>query len=193
MRIAVIGKGKIGGTLGSKWLAAGHDVVFGVRTPAPSAPSQAPVADAIKQAEVVLFAVPASAMASILDAHSADLGGKILIDATNNMPGPTMSSVRRLTAQAPSSKVFRAFNSLGWENFANPTFGKDRADLFYCGPGDADASRIVEELVEAVGLRPMRVGGLDKVELVDSVTRLWFALATGMNMGRHTAFKVLSG
>ena len=31
MRIAVIGKGNIGGSLGSKWIAAGHDVVFGAR------------------------------------------------------------------------------------------------------------------------------------------------------------------
>jgi predicted dinucleotide-binding enzyme len=31
MRIAVIGKGSIGGTPGSKWRAAGHDVVYGAR------------------------------------------------------------------------------------------------------------------------------------------------------------------
>ena len=31
MRIAVIGTGHIGGTLGSKWRAAGHDVVYGAR------------------------------------------------------------------------------------------------------------------------------------------------------------------
>lgn len=29
MRIAVIGTGHIGGTLGGKWRAAGHDVVYG--------------------------------------------------------------------------------------------------------------------------------------------------------------------
>ena len=31
MKIAVLGAGNIGGTLGKKWLAAGHEVVFGVR------------------------------------------------------------------------------------------------------------------------------------------------------------------
>ena len=31
MRIAVIGKGNIGGSLGSKWIAAGHDVIYGAR------------------------------------------------------------------------------------------------------------------------------------------------------------------
>ena len=31
MKIAVIGKGNIGGSLGSKWHAAGYDVVYGAR------------------------------------------------------------------------------------------------------------------------------------------------------------------
>jgi predicted dinucleotide-binding enzyme len=31
MKIAVIGKGNIGGSLGSKWREAGHDVVYGAR------------------------------------------------------------------------------------------------------------------------------------------------------------------
>ena len=39
MKIAVIGKGNIGGTLGSKWRAAGHDVVFGARDGRAKAPA----------------------------------------------------------------------------------------------------------------------------------------------------------
>ncbi|MBK9976416.1 MAG: NAD(P)-binding domain-containing protein [Gemmatimonadetes bacterium] len=33
MRIAVIGSGNVGGTLGRRWATLGHDVVFGVRDP----------------------------------------------------------------------------------------------------------------------------------------------------------------
>ena len=61
MRIAVIGKGNIGGTLGSKWRAAGHDVVYGTRDGSGQGPGGAPVrsiGDALKDAEVVLLAVP---------------------------------------------------------------------------------------------------------------------------------------
>ena len=61
MRIAVIGKGKIGGTLGSKWRAAGHDVVYGARDASGTGPGGAPVlgvGDALTDAEVVLLAVP---------------------------------------------------------------------------------------------------------------------------------------
>jgi len=33
MRIAVFGNGNEGGTLGSAWAKAGHEVIFGVRDP----------------------------------------------------------------------------------------------------------------------------------------------------------------
>lgn len=33
MRIAVIGKGRVGGALGFGWAGAGHQVTFGVRDP----------------------------------------------------------------------------------------------------------------------------------------------------------------
>src|SRR5258705_426871 len=50
MKIAVIGKGNIGGSLGSKWREAGHDVVYGAREAVGEGPGGAPVrsiADAI--------------------------------------------------------------------------------------------------------------------------------------------------
>jgi predicted dinucleotide-binding enzyme len=40
-------------------------------------------------------------------------------------------------------------------------------------------------------MRPVRVGGLEKVDIVEGVTRLWFALA--QQRGRHLAFKMLIG
>ena len=34
MKIAVIGAGNVGGTLGKRWARAGHEVAFGARNPA---------------------------------------------------------------------------------------------------------------------------------------------------------------
>src|SRR5260221_9081028 len=61
MKIAVIGTGHIGGTLGQRWHAAGHDVAYGSRKGSGTGPGGArvtPVADALTGAEVVLLAVP---------------------------------------------------------------------------------------------------------------------------------------
>ena len=43
MKIAVIGTGRIGGSLGTKWVAAGYDVVYGSRTGSGTGPGGAPV------------------------------------------------------------------------------------------------------------------------------------------------------
>ena len=62
MKIAVIGTGRIGGTLGQRWQAAGHEVVYGSRAGAGTGPGGAPataVGEALTGAEAVLLAVPA--------------------------------------------------------------------------------------------------------------------------------------
>jgi len=69
MRIAVIGKGNIGGSLGTKWRAAGHDVVYGARDASGAGPGGAPVlavADALDGADVVLLAVPGGVVPDVI-------------------------------------------------------------------------------------------------------------------------------
>ena len=201
MNVAVIGSGKVGGTLGGKWKEAGHDVVFGVREPERKRAERAPenldipfesTHEAIVRSQVVVFAVPASAMSAIIETHADDLKGKILVDSTNDFGSAEMSHVGKLVASAPGAEVFRAFNSLGWENFADPIYNGQQADLFYCGPETAEVQKVVEELIRDVGLRPIRVGDLEQVSIVDSVLTLWFTLAVGRGLGRHSAFKVLT-
>ncbi len=201
LRIAVLGAGNIGGTLGRKWAAAGHKVTFGVNDPA-GARAQAlraelgnkvtigSVAEALAAGNVVVMAFPGAAMDDTISTYAAQLDGKIIIDAANRMGGGPMNSFATFQALTPHARVFRAFNSLGWENFANPLFNGVEADLFYCGP-DGDAREMVEQLITDVGLRPMRLGDIDQVGLVDSITSLWFALAIRQSKGRHLAFKVL--
>jgi predicted dinucleotide-binding enzyme len=202
MKIAVLGAKIIGSTLGKKWVQAGHTVVFGVRH-VENAEVQAlvkslgsraaldTVGNAIRLSDVVVLAIPGGAMEETIAAQAHALDGKIIIDAANRMGGGPMKSAAAFAAHTPSARVFRAFNSLGWENFENPRFGDLQADLFYCGP-EGEARTAVERLIADVGLRPICVGGIDQVQVVDSVTSLWFALARHQSMGRHLAFKVLT-
>jgi predicted dinucleotide-binding enzyme len=84
----------------------------------------------------------------------------------------------------------RAFNSLGWENFADPVLDGVQADLLFAGPGTHRED--VERLIADVGLCPVYVGELDKAPLVDAVGALWGALALGQGMGRRLFFKVVT-
>lgn len=199
-RIAVLGAGRIGGTLGRKWIATGYQVVFAV-TDSGGEKAQALRADlgdsanirtaaaAIQDAAVVVFAIPGAAMEQAIAASAAALDGKLVIDTANRMGESVTNSRAAFQRHAPRARYARAFNSLGVENFVDPTFNGVTADLFYAGP-EADRE-LVERLIGAIGLNPMRLGDEDQVGLVDAAASLWFALALGQKRGRHLAFKVL--
>src|SRR5579864_5889138 len=159
MRLAVIGAGHIGSTIGRAWLSAGHDVSFGVTSPdkygelsAAGAKVSAP-AGATESADAVLLAVPGGAVGEVLSQIAPGLDGAVVIDATNNVGGHGPLNSRGAVAEvAPGASYYRAFNTLGWESFATPTFaGGERADLFYAGP-DGPSRDLVEQLVADVGL-----------------------------------------
>jgi 8-hydroxy-5-deazaflavin:NADPH oxidoreductase len=65
MRIAIIGAGAVGTTLGQAWLKRGQDVIWGLRNPAdpkyaallPKERVKAP-AESVKNAEIVVIATP---------------------------------------------------------------------------------------------------------------------------------------
>ena len=186
MRIAVIGAGNIGRTLGGKWVTAGHQVVYGVRSP--GAPDTAAVADAVATAEVVTLAVPGAAAKDVLAALGAALAGKVVIDATNDIEGT--GKLHALGELTDGAHPVRAFNTLGWENLADPIFDGVTADLFYAAE-DGHANEVAHRLIADVGLRPVWLGGVDAFDLVDSLTQLWFTLAFQRKLGRRLAFKML--
>ena len=184
-RIGVIGGGNIGETIGSAWQRAGHDVVYASRSPQP--PQTVAIADAIAGAEVVLFAVPGAAMPSLLAEHGQALAGRVVIDATNDVGAERLDHADAY-ASAPGARFVRAFNTLGFELFADPSIGGEVADLFWCGPEDAGA----EQLIADVGLRPVRVGDIDAVDVVDGVGRLWLTLVFRQGRPRRLAFRLLA-
>ena len=189
MRIAIIGTGNIGGSLGTKWSAAGHEVIFGGRAASADGPGGAPVtsvADALSGADVVLLAVPGPAVAEVVGDNATALAGKVIIDATNRIGAPEFNSRAAVISGAPDAKYARAFNSLGWENLVEPPLG---ADMFFAA--DAGARAAVEELITATGLGPVYVGDGDAARTVDGLLPLWFALVQQSGGNRKLAFRVV--
>jgi 8-hydroxy-5-deazaflavin:NADPH oxidoreductase len=188
MDIAIIGTGLIGTTLGGALSEAGHNVTFGSRHPeegAVAGTTVASVAEALANAEVVILALPGTAVPRLAEEHGDSLDGKLVIDATNKMGEEVVNS---RTSLPPSVRYARAFNTLGGENMADPVFADGRADMFFSAP-EADRAS-VEAVVEGVGLHPVYVGA-DQEPLIDNLFRLWIALAIGQGRGRRLAFRLL--
>ena len=186
MRIAVIGAGNIGGTLGSKWTQAGHEVVYGVRHPTGS--DQTTPDQAVVDAEVVVLAVPGGAAKQVIGSLGDALEGKVVVDATNDVEGA--GKLHALDEIPDSALPVRAFSTLGWECFADPIIGGQQADLIYAAE-EGRATDVAEQLIRDVGLQPVWLGGVEAFDTVDALTRLWFTLALRRGLGRHLALKVL--
>ncbi|HEU5269610.1 MAG TPA: NAD(P)-binding domain-containing protein [Jatrophihabitans sp.] len=191
MRIGVIGTGNIGGTVGTALARAGHEVTLGSRHPSGESVSGVRVADvagALAGAEVVLLALPAGAVGEFLAEHAGTLAGKLVIDATNRIGAPVANAAAQLAEAAPDARYARAFNTLGWENFADPVFDGEPADLFFsCAQADHP---VLEQLIADVGLRPAYLGE-GKQDVVDGALPLWFALVQAGGGNRRLAFRVL--
>ena len=203
IKVVVLGAGNIGGTLGRKWIEAGRQVVFGVNNPNGEKANNLrsdlgdravihTTAEALAtNPDVVVLAIPGPAMNGTIEQYAQQLDGKVIFDTANKMGSSTHNSFAALQQHAPRSPIYRAFNSLGWENFANPLFDGISADLFYCGT-DGASRTIAEQLISDIGVRPVYLGGVEQVGVIDSLLGLWVALAMGQGKGRHLAFKMLN-
>jgi 8-hydroxy-5-deazaflavin:NADPH oxidoreductase len=189
MKIAVIGTGHIGGSLGAKWHAAGHETAYGSRRGSGEGPGGAPlrpVGQAVAEAEVVVIAIPAAAVADLVAEHGQAMDGKVVVDATNRMGADRTDSLDAITGGAPNVKYVRAFNIYGWENFADPLPG---TTLFFAA--DPAAREVAEDLISAAGLEPGYVGGTDATAIVDGVAKLWFSLVQQYGGQRKLALHLL--
>jgi NADPH-dependent F420 reductase len=206
--IGIIGSGNVGGTLGTRWAKAGHDIVYGTRDPQASDIEQllaqaggkaraATLQEAARAGEVLLLAMPWNATQSVLESLG-DLAGKTLIDATNPLladlsglaTGTTTSGAEKVAAWARGAKVVKAFNTVGANIMANPSFGGERPALFYCGD-NAAAKQTTKQLAEGIGFEALDAGPLAQARLLEPFALLWISLALKYGYGRDMAFKLL--
>ncbi|MEL6151046.1 MAG: NAD(P)-binding domain-containing protein [Chloroflexota bacterium] len=197
MKIGVIGSGSIGSRLGKHWSAAGHDVMFGVREVNEKTKQVADdagatigtMAEAAAHGDVVAVAIPGRAVADVIP--TLPLAGKIVIDATNGSGSSTQSGAEHIAALAPEAAVYKAFNSVGAENFDAPIFGTIQSDMLYCGENNDNAD-IVVGLIEDIGFRAFWVGDLSRAGMLETLARLWITIANSTGAGRRLGWRLLT-
>jgi NADPH-dependent F420 reductase len=212
MRIAVIGAGNVGGTLGKRWARAGHEVAFGARDPTDakvgalvreSGPSTraASVPEAVRQAAVVVLTVPWDNARQAL-AAAGDLRGRILIDGTNPVSltpeglrqglviGHTTSAAEEIARWAEGARVVKAFNTTGFPNMADPQYGSQGLTMMLCGD-DADAKKVTADLARQLGFEPVDVGPLRSARYLEAVAMLWIDMALLQGFGTNFGFQVV--
>jgi 8-hydroxy-5-deazaflavin:NADPH oxidoreductase len=205
MRIAVIGAGSVGATLGQTWLDRGEDVTWGVRNPAdpkyaalPRERVKAP-AEAAKAAEVVVIATPWSATQAAVKGLGS-LAGKIVIDCTNPLGmGPDglqlvlgfdTSAGEQVASWAPGAWVFKTLNTTGASNMANAADYPVKPMMLVAGD-DAAKKPVVMQLVAALGFDPVDAGPLKNARLLEPFGMVWIDQAIKRSRGRDFAFALI--
>jgi 8-hydroxy-5-deazaflavin:NADPH oxidoreductase len=165
MRIAVIGRGNVGGGLAALWRAKGHDVEELGRG-----------GGDVSSADVVLLAVPSGVIAEAL-AGAEGVAGKVVIDATNHYQGerPAFPSLAHQVQSATGGPVAKAFNlnfALVYDKIAAEAA---RPGCVYCA--DDDARAVTEQLIGDAGYEPVDAGGLDNARALEDALALLFAVS----------------
>lgn len=170
MKIGILGSGIVAKTLGTAFLAKGHEVKLGTRDPAKLSEwleqdgkngAVGSFADAASFGEVVIVATSgAGAVPAIETAGAANFDGKTLIDVTNpldfsgGMPpkfdaSPGNSNAEKIQRALPNANVVKAFNMISSYVMVDPKFGDQRGTLFIAGESDttkAETTKLAEEL-----------------------------------------------
>src|SRR5450756_2147233 len=177
MKIGIVGSGRIGGTLGGIWVKAGHEVMFSSldldrdKALAASLGSNARAGtprEAAAFGEVLLLAVPYSALPQ-LGRDLADLiKGKVVLDACNPIPardgeiatwarekGAGLASAELL----PGARLVRAFNAISYAKLPEAAKRPERTGMPIAGD-DANAIAVASRLVREVGFEPVVIGPL---------------------------------
>jgi predicted dinucleotide-binding enzyme len=168
MKITTYGKGNIGGGLAKRWEKAGHEVTTLDRD-----------GGDVSQAEVVLLAIPGTAVAQGLEKLSG-LEGKAVIDATNLVaaePPSGFASVAEYVKSRTNGPTAKSFNI----NFASLFDSLDSVSIrpsnFWCG--DEEIRPVVEQLNRDAGYDPIYTGPLENAPIQESMLKLWLTMAKG--------------
>ena len=160
MKIATVGRGRIGGGLAALWTRAGHEVVSFGRDGGDGS-----------DADVVLVAVPGQAIAQAL-ATVTGIRGKVTIDATNAY-GERQGGFASLAHQVksivggPTAKSFNTNWAVLYEQI-----GAQRVRPGNLFAADTEAREVTERLSADAGLDPVFLGDLEYARMLEDHLRL---------------------
>ena len=201
MRLAIIGAGSVGATLGKAWQRRGHDVTYGVRNPDDpkygSLGADVTTNDrAARDAEVVVLCTPWQSTRDAVQA-CGDLGGKVLIDCTNPLTpdftalevGHTTSGAEQIAEWAPGARVCKAMNQIGAPMMDSPQLPQPPV-MFVCGDDDA-AKTTTASLVGELGFETADAGDLTLARLLEPFALVWIHMALRRGFGTQWGLGVL--
>jgi 8-hydroxy-5-deazaflavin:NADPH oxidoreductase len=168
MKVAVVGRGNVGGGLADLWETGGHEVTRIGRE-----------GGDVSDAEAVVVAVPGGAIAEALE-NVQGIEGKTVIDVTNLVgvePPAGFSSNAEFVKSRTNGPTAKSFNI----NFAAlyDRIGEARSTPSNLWCGDEEARQVVEQLNRDAGYEPVYAGPLENAAVQENFLTLVFGINQG--------------
>ena len=187
----IIGTGNMGTAIGGVLTAGGSDVTH---------IEHAQVGTAPLTGDVVVLAVPYSAVDEITAAYGDQFQGKTVVDITNPLNFETFDSLvvpagssaaAQIQAKLPGSKVLKAFNTNFAATLGSQQVGGLPTTVLIAGD-DTDAKNAVAAAVTAGGVSAIDAGSLGRAHELESIGFLQLTLAAGEKIAWTGGFAVAS-
>jgi len=173
MNIGIIGAGNVGSALTRACIAAGHSVRVSAAHPIEAQELAAETgaiaaqsnAEAVAEADIVILAVPYSALSQIAVELVDELAGRIVVDVTNTgAPDldhrlPTTSAAEELQDTVSEARVVKAFNTVFASLQGTPVVEGMRLEGLFATDDDYARDR-VSALLASLGYEPLDCGPL---------------------------------
>ena len=182
-KVAVIGLGNIGAAVATNLVRGNRSVILADKTfEKANALSQklgslthaATIADAVKEADIVVLAIYFDPIKDFLKTYATALEGKIIVDPSNPIApdenggfkkiiGEDESAGQLLSALVPNGAEFvKALGSLGAATLASASFQTPEKAVEFYATDNSSINAEIEELIRDNGFEPLRVGALDQ-------------------------------
>lgn len=189
-KVGIIGTGNVGGALLRGLTRASYDV----RAVGKDPPK---VRETAAWAELVILAVPFSAVDDALNEMGDAVNGKILVDVTNVLTadfqlalGCTTSGAEELQRKVPGAKVVKAFNTVFAQHMDQGRV-KDQQLTLLVAADDAAAKASVLELGRALGFDAVDAGPVQNARWLETLGYLNIQLGYILKMGPDIGFKLI--
>ena len=202
--ISIIGSGGMAAAIGGLAAKAGHTVEVMSRDAAKARALAEQVGGgattgtfgAAPAGDIVILAVPYSAVLDVVKQYGEELAGKILVDITNPIdsdhtgfvtPGDSFGAQEIAKAAPADADVVKAFNTQFSRVLAAGPAEGHPLDVFLAGD-NAQAKARVSAFIESLGLRPMDAGQLPMARTLEHACMLTLGLLT--HSVKHTHFSL---
>jgi NADPH-dependent F420 reductase len=207
MDVTIIGTGNMGRGIATRALAGGHDVTLLGTEPGRAdglageldGDVRAGVVGDELQGDVVVLAIPYTAVDDVLGRYEDRLDGKVVIDITNPVDFasftpvsvPAGSVAQDVAQKAPGAKVAKAFNTTFAGTLLDGEVAGQPLDVLVASD-DEDAKRAVSRLAEDGGLHAVDAGPLARAHELEALGFLHMALQQTLGIGFSSTIKVLA-